>query len=86
MSEVYKPNEISFSANETVQDLREQTNYTGTIMLLLLAMALQFYNISFPIEHSNPWQLNAALMVVVTLYLCVYVQEYMAMYVKIDKI
>ena len=76
----------SFSADETVQELKEQTNYTGTIMLLLVVMALQVYCISFPDEHSNPWQVTAALMVVVTLYLCVYVQEYMVMYVKIDKI
>ena len=55
-------------------------------MILLVAMALQVHKTSFPGEHSNPWQVGAALMVVLILYLVVYVQEYMAIYVKIDKI
>ena len=58
----------------------------GTIVLLLVAMALQVHKMSFPDEFSHPWQVTASLIVVVSLYLCVYVQEYMAIYVKIDKI
>ena len=75
-----------FSADESRRDLREQTNYTGTILLLIVAMALQVYNISSPDEHSHPWQMSAALIVVVSLYLCVYVQEYFDLYVNLDKI
>ena len=74
------------SADESRRELREQTNYTGTIVLLLVAMALQVHKISFPEDQSHPWQVTVGLIVVVSLYLCVYVQEYMAIYVRIDKI
>ena len=53
---------------------------------MLVEIALQAYETSFPGEHSNPWQVSAALMVVLTLCLVVYVHEYMVIYVEIDKI
>ena len=83
---MFQQKKFHISADDSRRELREQTNYTGTIVILLVAMALQVHKTSFPGEHSNPWQVGAALMVVLTLYLVVYVQEYMAIYVKIDKI
>ena len=73
-------------SGEGHRDWKEQQNYTGTILILFVAMAMQVYNVCFPSEYSHPWQVTAGLIVVVSLYLCGYVQEYMALYVQIDKI
>ena len=73
-------------SGERHRDWKEQQNYTGTILILLVAMVMQVNNICFPTECSHPWQVTVGLIVVVSLYLCGYVQEYMALYVQIDKI
>ena len=61
-------------SGEGHQDWKEQQNYTGTILILFVAMVMQVYNICFPCEYSHPWQETAGLIVMVSLYLCGYVQ------------